>query len=364
MVMTILTHVPRCSLRAGRAPTEVPLCGSLPRRRVPIACPWGWLNTCFVTAGTPERLTHRLRDQFSMYESFYNLNTDPFRLSADHRFCFNHPSYIRAKGSVQYALYRAEGFVMITGRPGTGKTTLASDLVANLSPDKYVIGHLVSSQLEGGDLLRMTAYAFGLGVQEPQKAHLLMQLMAFLAEKHQQGMRSVLIIDEAQGLAPSALHELRRLSDLRHESHPLLQIVLLGQNSLREKVRTPEMEPIHQRLVAAWHLEPLSPEDAISYVRHRLEQAGWKGDPGFATGVLPIIYQFSMGIPRRINLICSRLMLYAFLAESHTITAEDADAVMRELGEAELGPSQAGSEEVSPAPQGKYTRPRAAGGSG
>jgi type II secretory pathway predicted ATPase ExeA len=84
-----------------------------------------------------------------MYESFYGLNTDPFRLSADHRFCFNHPSYIRAKGSVQYALYRAEGFVMITGRPGTGKTTLVDDLLASLSPKKYVIGHLVSSQLEG-----------------------------------------------------------------------------------------------------------------------------------------------------------------------------------------------------------------------
>jgi general secretion pathway protein A len=244
-----------------------------------------------------------------MYESFFGLNTDPFRLSADHRFCFNHPSYIRAKGSVQYALYRAEGFVMITGRPGTGKTTLASDLVASLSPNKYVIGHLVSSQLEGGDLLRMAAYAFGLGVQEPQKAHLLMQLMAFLAEKHQAGMRSVLIIDEAQGLAPSALHELRRLSDLQHENHPLLQIVLLGQEGLREMIRTPEMEPIHQRLVAAWHLEPLGPEDTISYVRHRLEQAGWKRRSRFcprrAAGRVPV----QRGHPRRINLICSRLML-------------------------------------------------------
>jgi general secretion pathway protein A len=300
-----------------------------------------------------------------MYESFYGLNTDPFRLSADHRFCFNHPSYVRAKGSVQYALYRAEGFVMITGRPGTGKTTLASDLVANLSPDKYVIGHLVSSQLEGGDLLRMAAYAFGLCVQEPQKAHLLMQLMAFLADIHERGMRSVLIIDEAQGLAPSALHELRRLSDLQHESHPLLQIVLLGQNSLREMVRTPEMEPIHQRLVAAWHLEPLGPEDTISYVRHRLEQAGWNGNPGLTPGVLPVVYQFSEGIPRRINLICSRLMLYAFLAESHTITAEDAQTVVQELSDAELAqPRDEADEDAAPRSGRRGPSPRAAGGSG
>jgi general secretion pathway protein A len=298
-----------------------------------------------------------------MYESFFGLNSDPFRLSADHRFYFNHPSYIRAKGSVQYALYRAEGFVMITGRPGTGKTTLANDLVTSLSPNKYVIGHLVSSQLEGGDLLRMAAYAFGLGVQEPQKAHLLMQLMAFLAERHQAGMRSVLIIDEAQGLAPSALHELRRLSDLQQENHPLLQIVLLGQNSLREMIRAPEMEPIHQRLVAAWHMEPLGPEDTISYVRHRLEQAGWRGDPGLAPGVLPVVYQFSEGIPRRINLICSRLMLYAFLAESHTITAEDAQAVMQELSDAQLAHPRDGLDGQA-APERTRTNPRAAGGSG
>jgi len=300
-----------------------------------------------------------------MYESFYNLNTDPFRLSADHRFSFNHQSYVRAKGLVQYALYRAEGFVMITGRSGLGKTTLAGDLMSSLSPDKYVVGHVVSSQLEGGDLLRMTAYAFGLGVPEQQKAHVLMQLMAFLAEQRQLGMQSVLIIDEAQGLAPSALQELRRLSDLQHENHPLLQVVLLGQERLRERIRTPEMESIHQRLVAACHLEPLGPEDTMHYVRHRLEQAGWNGNPGFAPGVLPVVYQFSEGIPRRINLICSRLMLYGFLAESQLITAEDARAVVEELGDAELGQQQASEAgEGNSRPVTTDRHPRAAGGSG
>jgi general secretion pathway protein A len=284
-----------------------------------------------------------------MYESFYGLNTDPFRLSADHRFCFNHPSYIRAKGSVQYALYRAEGFVMITGRPGTGKTTLVDDLLASLSPKKYVIGHLVSSQLEGGDLLRMAAYAFGLDAHEQQKAHVLIRVMSFLAERRQEGLRSVLIIDEAQGLAPSALQELRRLSDLQRENDPLLQIVLLGQEGLRTMVRTQAMEPIHQRLVAAWHLDPLGPEETIDYVRHRLERAGWNGDPGFAPGVLPIVYEFSEGVPRRINLICSRLLLSGFLGEGHTITLDDAQAVLQELRDAELAhPQDAGSDQSWP----------------
>ena len=299
-----------------------------------------------------------------MYESFYGLNTDPFRLTADHRFCFNHPGYVRAKGSVQYALYRAEGFVMITGRPGTGKTTLAADLMASLSPSRHRIGHIVSTQLDDGDLLRMVAYAFGLDIQEPHKANLLMRLMAFLAEQHLQGMRSVLIIDEAQGLPPKALHELRRLSDLQHGTHPLLQIVLLGQEGLREMMRTPEMEPIHQRLVAAWHLEPLGPEDTIRYVRHRLEQAGWHGDPGFAPGVLPVVHTFSEGIPRRINLICSRLMLYAFLHEAHTITADDAQRVVAELADSELGRPTDSEDRVSPQSGLNRSSPRAAGGSG
>lgn len=302
--------------------------------------------------------------QKTMYESYFGLSADPFRLSADSRFCFHHPSYIRAKGSVQYALYRAEGFVMITGRPGTGKTTLTADLIASLPPSKYTIGHLVSSQLEAGDLLRMTAYAFGLEVRDQHKAHLLMRLMAFLAEQHQAGMRSVLIIDEAQGLGSSALHELRRLSDLQHENHPLLQIVLFGQESLRERIRTPEMEPIQQRLVAAWHLQPLGPEDTIAYVRHRLEQAGWAGDPGFAPGVLPIVYEFSEGIPRRINLICSRLMLYAFLEEKRTISPDDARAVIRELGDAELArPRDDDGKVADGGVGGAGTNARAAGGS-
>ena len=298
-----------------------------------------------------------------MYESFYGLTTDPFRLSADPQFCFNHPSYIRAKGSVQYALYRAEGFVMITGRPGTGKTTLAADLMASLSPSRHRIGHIVSTQLDDGDLLRMVAYAFGLGINEQHKANLLMRLMAFFAEQHQQGMRLVLIIDEAQGLPRTALHELRRLSDLQHQNHPLLQIVLLGQQGLRELIRTPEMEPIHQRLVAAWHLEPLGPEDTIRYVRHRLEQAGWHGDPGFAPGVLPVVHAFSEGIPRRINLICSRLMLCAFLGEAHTITADDARVVVQELTDSELGHPADEEDDFSRQSSVARHSPRAAGGS-
>ena len=265
-----------------------------------------------------------------MYESFYALNADPFRLSADPRFCFHHRSYVRAKASVQYALHRAEGFVMITGRAGTGKTLLVADLADNLPPSHYLVGHLVSSRLEGADLLRMTAHAFGLTPQQ-HKASQLMELATFFADRQQAGIRSVLIIDEAQGLTPSALQELRRLGDFQRDHQALLQIVLFGQEGLREQISAPEMKPIAERLVASWQLQPLGPEDTIRYVRHRLEQAGWTGNPAFEPGVLKIVYQFSEGLPRRINLICHRLMLHGFLAESDTISAEDARMVQQEL---------------------------------
>lgn len=279
-----------------------------------------------------------------MYEAFFGLKTDPFRLTADPAFCFSHRSYIRAKASVQYALHRAEGFVMVTGRPGTGKTTLVGDLVASLPKKKYVVGNLVNNQLAAGELLRMAAFSFGRDGAASRKAHVLTGLIRFLSEKQREGQRALLIVDEAQGLAPSAMNDLSLLSNLQHEYEPLLQILLLGQEDLRTMVHTPQMEPILHRLIAARHLEALTPEETIGYVRHRLETAGWVGDPAIEPGVLPLVYRFSQGIPRRINLICSRLLLFGFLNESHTITAGDAREVMQELVDGKLtDPPDAGS---------------------
>ncbi|TVP85569.1 MAG: DUF2075 domain-containing protein [Thioalkalivibrio sp.] len=266
-----------------------------------------------------------------MYEAFYGLEADPFRLSSDPHFCFNHHSYARAKAYVQYALHRAEGFVMITGKPGTGKTTLVHDLLESLATQPVVTGTLVSTQLEAEDLLLMTGHAFGLDFPSTQKALVLQRLTEFMAQQDRQGKRTLLIIDEAQDLAASALEELRLLTNLQRNGVPLLQIALLGQEPLRDLVRRPDMQQVHQRLIASWRLEPLEPEETVGYVRHRLERAGWTGDPVLERGVLPMVHAFSAGVPRRINLICSRLLLKGFIEERHTLTPEDADTVVQDL---------------------------------
>ncbi|MCW8889555.1 MAG: AAA family ATPase [Sedimenticola sp.] len=273
-----------------------------------------------------------------MYESFYNFKAEPFRLSPDHRFCFSHKSYAKAKAYMQYAIHRAEGFVMVTGKPGTGKTTLVNDLVEGLSDSQIVVATIVSTQLEADDLLRLVACNFGLDIDAPNKAIVLQGLSVRLRRHHEEGTRALLIIDEAQDLSASALEELRLLTNLQLNNQPLLQIFLIGQENLRDLVQRPSMEQVHQRLVAACHLESLNEEDTKAYIKHRLDRVGWKDDPSLDEGVFSVAYQFSKGIPRRINLVCSRFLLHGSVEEKHRIRASDVRTVVQELQNEQLTP--------------------------
>ncbi|MEY6432656.1 AAA family ATPase [Thioalkalicoccus limnaeus] len=277
----------------------------------------------------------------SMYERFFGLTRDPFRLTPDPKCCFGHRHYAKARVYIDYALHRGEGFVMITGRPGTGKTTLAMDLIDKTAGSNVKVVLVVSSQLDAEDLLRMTAFMSDLDVQSPHKADILQRLIDFLVRHRQQGRRVLLVIDEAQDLSVAALEELRLLTNLQHRGEPLVPVVLLGQESLRDLVRRPGMEQVHQRIVAAWHLAPLDPSETVEYVRFRLERAGWRGEPSFDPGVLRSVYEFSQGVPRRINLVCGRLLLHAFGEERRLVTAADVEVVLAELAEEGLGPPEA-----------------------
>lgn len=271
-----------------------------------------------------------------MYDRFYKLKAEPFKLSPDHRFCFNHRSYAKAKAYMQYAFQRAEGFVMITGKPGTGKSTLVSDLVESLPADKVNIAMLVCTQLEADDLLRMVADAYGIPSDTERKSTILQKLTKVFTDAYKMGRRALLIIDEAQDLSLPALEELRLLTNLQLNRQPLLQIFLLGQEELRDMVQQPSMEQVHQRLVAACHLQPLKEEETKAFIKHRLIQVGWKNDPAISEAVYPVIHRISHGIPRRINLICSRLFLHGCVEELHQLSIRDAQIVLTELQQEQL----------------------------
>lgn len=280
-----------------------------------------------------------------MFEAYYNLRAEPFKLSPDHRMCFEHKGYAKARAYMAYAFMRAEGFVMITGRPGTGKTTLIGDLIESLASDNVTTANLVCTQLQADDLLKTVAYSFGVNMPNADKAELLQSLNVKLHNWHRDGRRALLIVDEAQDLSVSAMEELRLLTNIQVNSQPLLQIFLLGQPELRDLILAPEMEQVHQRIVAASHLESLEVEETEAYIMHRLYAVGWQGDPALSRAIFPLIYRFSEGVPRRINLICSRLMLHGCVEQTHKIGIDDLRSVIKELQDEHLAAGNIFSEQ-------------------
>ncbi len=274
-----------------------------------------------------------------MYHDFYGLTSDPFRLSPDHGFCLRHPSFSKAKAYMHFAIEQAEGFVMITGSPGTGKTTLIDDLLSDVDGHEVTTAKLVSSQLEAEDMLLLVAYNFGLNPSGAKKSTLLMELQGMFASMLADGKRPLLIIDEAQGLSLEALEELRLLTNLRIRGLPMLQIFLVGQDKLRDLVMDPRMEQVHQRMIATCHLEPLDFRQTTAYVMHRLKTVGWHGQPRIRAHIFPVLYRFSRGTPRRINLFMGRLLLHGWLEEKNILSDEDANTVYDELKIEHLVPS-------------------------
>ena len=274
-----------------------------------------------------------------MYAEFYGLSEDPFRLTPDRQYRFDHPSFRKAWAYLRYGIQRAEGFIMVTGRPGTGKTTLIGAFLDELPADSFRVARLLSTRLEGGDLIRMVAYAFNLPAERQDKATLLREIEGSLKRDRQAGRRGLLIVDEAQDLPASALEELRLLTNLESDGAPLIQIFLVGQEELRDIVSSREMEQLHQRLIASCHLKPLTLKESFGYVRYRLQQARWNGDPVITPNVFGALVQASGGIPRRINQVCSRLLMHGFVEDKHRLGVADLRIVLQELREERLLPT-------------------------
>lgn len=266
-----------------------------------------------------------------MYEAFYGLTSKPFQLNPDPRFYYSSKPHRRARSYLVYGVMRGEGFIVITGEVGAGKTTIVRDLLESLENGAVVAAHLVSTQLGAEDALRMVCGAFGVTVRGSGKADMLMALEAFFITQTTQGKRCLLIVDEAQNLQHQAVEELRMLSNFQFGDQALLQTFLVGQPEFREILQGPGMLQLRQRVTARCHLGPLDEEDTRAYIEHRLKCAGATDKPTFDPAVFRAIYEHSGGIPRRINSVCDRLLLQGYLSETTHFTLEAMQEVAAEI---------------------------------
>ena len=282
-----------------------------------------------------------------MYEQFFGLSAPPFQINPDPSFYFESRGHGSAHQYLRFGAFQGEGFIVLTGDIGAGKTTLLRALLAELDPAKVVAAQIVSTQLEAEELLSAVALAFGIPCDGMSKAKLLVTLEAFFASLATTHRRALLIIDEAQNLGQAAIEELRMLSNFQFGSRALLQSFLVGQPELRDMLRLPQMEQLRQRVIASCHLGPMDADETRAYIEHRLRHVGWANRPAFSDGAFEAVHHWSAGVPRRINMLCSRLLLSTFLESSEFIDAERVDRVAAEIRDELTGAAQPSTPGVS-----------------
>lgn len=275
-----------------------------------------------------------------MYEAFYGLKCKPFQINPDPAFYYASKQHRRAKAYLEYGVQRNEGFIVITGEIGAGKTTVVRGLLDSIDTSKVVTANLVTTQLDAEDTLRMVASSFGVRAKEVSKSELLMSLEAFLVNQTTQGKRCLLIVDEAQNLTARAVEELRMLSNFQLGQQALLQTFLVGQPEFRTILQSPDMQQLRQRVTATCHIGPLDQDETRGYIEHRLKCAGASPErPSFDVPAFEAIHAASAGIPRRINLITDRLLLLGFLNEKDSFGLAEVTEVASELDE-EVNPKR------------------------
>jgi len=274
---------------------------------------------------------------FIVFETFYKLSGLPFLLTPDPRFFFGSSGHRRAIAHLVYGLSQQEGFIVVTGEVGAGKTTLVEQLWAQLDRDTYVVARVATTQVSGDDLLRLVMAAFNLGEQpNTDKATLLHRFEQMVRQQRRAGQRCLLVVDEVQNLSLAAIEELRMLSNITADGHATMQTILLGQAQFRSTLARRDMEQLRQPVLASYHLGPLDMTEIRGYIEHRLRTVDWCGDPVWDDDAIVAVHHETGGIPRRINTLCSRLLLFGALEQVHTITGAmveaTADELSRDLG--------------------------------
>jgi len=251
-----------------------------------------------------------------VYERYFGLKEKPFRLTPDPHFLFLSEKHAEALDHLYYGITQGEGFMVISGDVGTGKTTIIRSLLERLDEHKIQTAVVLNPLLEIEDLLKAILEDFGLSPKGGSKKELADQLNHFLLFLNQEGKKAVVIIDESQNLTPDLLEELRSLSNLETDQEKLLQIVLVGQLELWNKLNSPLLRQLKQRISVNYRLEPLSLKEMKGYISHRLTIAGLRGQMRFSFMALRLIYKVSRGIPRLINLLCDRTLLVLYIEQN------------------------------------------------
>lgn len=261
-----------------------------------------------------------------MYEAFFNLHRKPFELLPNPDFLYMSGSHRRALTYLEYGIRERTGFILITGEVGSGKTTLIRNLIRTMG-DRVVLAKIFNTGGDSTQLLSLINDDFGLPVQGKDKVCLLRELNEFLIRQFADGKFPVLIIDEAQNLGPELLEEIRMLSNLETDDAKLLQIILVGQPELAGTLAQPTLLQLRQRIAVCCHIRPLSREETENYIFHRLEVAGDRNAITLEPQAVDILFRYSRGIPRLINIICDFFMLAAFAEETRAVSA----ALVREI---------------------------------
>ena len=267
-----------------------------------------------------------------MYSDFYGFTDRPFQLTPDARFYFNSRTHKKAMAYLGYGLAQGEGFIVITGDVGAGKSTLVAHLMATIDRARLNAINIVSTQVEGTDMLRLAAQGMGLSTDGVEKAQLLDRVEQHLEEEARSGKRTLLIVDEAQNLSVSALEELRMLSNYQVGGRALLQIFLLGQPEFRDQLAYAEgLEQLRQRVIATHHLDPMDANEVEPYIVHRLQIVGWDGRPAIDPEAFAAIYRHTDGVPRRVNQLASRILLHASVEQLDKIDADTIETVIADI---------------------------------
>ncbi len=266
-----------------------------------------------------------------MYTEFYKLTGRPFQLSPDPAFFFEAKPHKKALAYLTYGISQSEGFIVITGEIGAGKTILVEYILSTFVGKNVVAAKVITTQLNADDLLRMVASAFDIPQEGADKATILQRMQTFLADCARMHRTVLLFVDESQNLPHSALEELRMLSNMQVNGRSLLQIYLLGQPEFRRTIARKSLEQLRQRVITSYHLQPLDAEETQQYIEHRMHRVGWQDDPHITPEAFQMIFEATGGVPRKINLLCDRLLLLGYLEEKHEIDGDIVKEVVLDM---------------------------------